>query len=77
MSSNKRETKRKRVYFYYVKFKHLGFRVNDGGPVKISYKKAKKELKRLVNNKNGASQRKPASRFQCYRKQKISFKKSK
>ena len=32
---------------------------------KILKQKAKKKLKRLINNKNGVSQRKLASRFKC------------
>ena len=36
-----------------------------GRPSKIFNQKAKKKLKRLVNNKDGVSQRKLASRFKC------------
>ena len=36
-----------------------------GRPAKIFNQKAKKKLKRLVNNKDGVSQRKLASRFKC------------
>jgi len=36
-----------------------------GRPAKIFNKQTKKKLKRLVNNKDGVSQRKLAGRFQC------------
>ena len=36
-----------------------------GHPAKFFNQKAKKEFKRLVNNKDGVSQRKLACRFQC------------
>ena len=39
-----------------------------GRPPKISNQRAKRELKRLVNNKADVSQGKIASRFQCTQK---------
>ena len=40
-------------------------KLRGGRPAKISNQKDKKELKRLVNNKDGVSKRKLACRFQC------------
>ena len=62
------EEKRTTIYDIINRFesgKNAKHQSGGGRPAKIFNKQANKKLKRLVNNKDGVSQRKLACRFQC------------